>query len=490
MRWGILLNLVVILAVSGGLLFLVFAASVQRSAVDLKMREAANLSELLAHEIEGADSSYRLWDSVRNMCRGRGDLGVGLYDTAGRTIVACGIRRDVDPPDSSATGARLKVSSTAWPSALFRGVIVTSDITKGFPYEVGTVRVFLEIAPTVSTPAWRLFAAYLILTQGALFFLGYILFHRTVIGPLSEAARLAAEASGIVDRALLHQELSAKGDIQKISAGLRTMLMRIVQDRQKMEALVAQLRTSNEDLHAAQQGLVRSEKLASVGRLAAGLAHEIGNPLQILMGYAELLQRPRTPDATDEIATRMEQELKRIHQILRGLLDFARPLSLTTAICDLNALVMETAQLIEGRKGFRHIEMEYVLDPEVPLLQTDAEKVRQIVLNLLFNAIDAIPETGGWIAVRTRSTGEHVEIEIEDNGSGILEEHLGQVFDPFFTTKEPGKGTGLGLAVCLGLAESLGGSLDVKSGPGGGTTVLVALPRPKQKTDTNSHSNA
>lgn len=488
MRWGILLNLAVILTVSGALIFLVFAASLQRSAVDIKIREAANLSELIANEIETAESMPRLWDGLRNMCRGRGDLGAGLYDTSGRTIVACGTRRDLDPPDLTRKGSRLKVSAGEWPSALFRGAVVVSDLTKTFPHEIGAVRVYLDVAPAISSPPGRLFASYLILTQAALFFLGYMLFHRTIIGPLREAVRLAARASGIANQTYLEERLSSKGDIQKISAGLRSMIMRIVEDRQKMEALIRQLRKSNEDLNAAQQGLVRSEKLAGVGRLAAGLAHEIGNPLQILMGYAELLQRRPVPDTIDEISRRMEQELKRIHAILRGLLDFARPLSLNTSTCDLNALVMETAGLIQGRKGFRHVEMEYVLDPSMPLVETDAEKVRQIVLNLLFNATDAIPETGGRIVVRTRSAQDRVEIEIEDNGSGIPEEHMDQVFDPFFTTKEPGKGTGLGLAVCLGLAESLGGSLEVKSTPGDGTTAVVTLPKLKDKPATGPNS--
>jgi two-component system, NtrC family, sensor kinase len=479
MRWGILLNLAVILTVSGALLFLVFAASLQRSAVDLKMRDAANLTELIANEIETTDSTYRIWDCLRNMCRGRGDLGAGLYDTSGRTMVACGIKRDVEPPHFSRKGSRLKVSSGDWPSALFHGAIVTSDLTRTFPHEVGTVRVSLEMAPAIATPAWRLFAAYLFLTQAALFFLGYVLFHRTVIGPLKEAARLAAQAAGVADQTHLSREISSRGDIQKISAGLRSMIVRIVEDRQKMEVLVGQLRKSNQDLNAAQQGLVRSEKLASVGRLAAGLAHEIGNPLQILMGYTELLQRRPCHETNAETARRMEQELKRIHAILRGLLDFARPLSPITSTCDLNALVRETGHLIQGRKGFRHAEIEYLPDPAVPLMETDAEKVRQIVLNLLFNAFDATPESGGRIVIRTRSTEDRVEIEIEDNGSGILDEHLDQVFDPFFTTKEPGKGTGLGLAVCLGLAESLGGSIDVNSRPGEGTIIVVGLPKPK-----------
>jgi signal transduction histidine kinase len=276
------------------------------------------------------------------------------------------------------------------------------------------------------------------------------------------------------------EDLSDSGrfqeDIQKVSVSLRAMIVRIVEDRTKMGELVAELQKINQDLEAAQEGLVRSEKMAATGRLAAGLAHEIGNPLQVLMGYVELLQRGPNPDSYGEIIGRMDQELKRIHEILRKLIEFARPTSDIVQKCDINELVKDCGALLRGRKGFRDIEFVLALAPDLEPVHTQPEKLRQVLINLLFNAADAIPPSGGKIILRTQQHENNLEIEVEDNGSGVPAEDLEKVFDPFFTTKEPGKGTGLGLTVCLGLVESLGGTITIRSNKGEGTVALVSLP--------------
>ncbi len=293
-------------------------------------------------------------------------------------------------------------------------------------------------------------------------------------------ARLAGKASGLADVETFPDSLSLQGDIQKISTGLRSMIVKIVDDRERMEKLVEQLSAINRDLRAAQQGLIRSEKLASVGRLASGVAHEIGNPLQILLGYIELLSRGADPEQRREILPRMEQELRRIHDILRRLMDFARPIQSNVVECDINELLKDCAALLKGRKGFHHVEFAYELDPNASRMITEPEKIRQAVVNLVINAADATGQ-GGKILLRTRLRDDHVEIEIEDNGCGISAENLEKVFDPFFTTKEPGRGTGLGLAVCLGLVESMGGSMNLVSEEGRGTTALLRLPVTRQE---------
>jgi signal transduction histidine kinase len=266
------------------------------------------------------------------------------------------------------------------------------------------------------------------------------------------------------------------GDIQKISSRLRGIIVKILDDREKREHLIQQLSETNRDLEVAQEVLIRSEKLAGVGRLAAGLAHEVGNPLQVAMGYVELLRRGGKEDATADILERMDQELKRIHDIIQRLLEFARPLPKTVTTCDINDVIRDASSLIAGRKGFRNVSFEYALDPELASVETEPEKIRQILVNLIFNALDALPESGGTITLRTRKTEEGIEIKVEDTGCGIPEQDMQKVFDPFFTTKEPGKGTGLGLAVCLGLVESLGGAIDVRSYENQGTVASIKLP--------------
>ncbi|MEJ2718271.1 MAG: ATP-binding protein [Deltaproteobacteria bacterium] len=476
MRWGILFNLATIFVVSGVLLFVVFSASLQRAVLDDKIRQAALVADLVESEIRNSSSSENLWQWVRRLCRARSGLRLVLYDPEGTVLGGCGIEDEGSKPDPKAFGRKIRVISGRLPTSLFKETHVVVLLTADFPHGIRSVAAQLNIPPPIFSPACRFFAAYLILTQLALFFIGYLLFHRTVIGPIRDVARLAGDAAGVTEYGALPDSPRFTGDIQRISASLRGMVSRIVQDRRKMEELVTQLREINRDLETAQQGLVRSEKMASVGRLAAGLAHELGNPLQIVMGYVELMERRSESEAQSEIISRMDRELKRIHDILQKLLEFARPAREHVDTCDINTLVTECEFLLKGRKGFRAIEFEEDLDPSLAAVSTEPEKLRQVLVNLMFNAADALPESGGKITLRTRKHENGFEITVEDSGSGIAQEDLEKVFDPFFTTKETGKGTGLGLTVCLGLVESLDGSIDIDSSPGEGTRIRVRIP--------------
>jgi two-component system, NtrC family, sensor kinase len=476
MRWGVLANLTVILAVSGLLLFVVFSASLQRAAVDSALYQTGAISELIEREIRTAETQNELWNRVRRLCREQSALKFLLYDNKGEILGGCGDQEGMQSPELLTPGRRVHVVRDRWPMTLLWETTVAVDVTGEFPFGVRSVRSFLKISPEVLSPSWKFFGAYLIFTQAALFFLGYLLFHRTVIGPIRDVAGIAAKAAGMADSPYVAGSLDIKDDIQKISSSLRAMMMKVVDDRDKMQALVKQLQAINRDLEAAQQGLIRSEKLAGVGRLAAGVAHEIGNPLQIVSGYLELLGRGPEQEDRSEILGRMDDELKRIHNILQKLLDFARPMREDVTLCNINEVVGDCGSLVEGRKGFRRVDFTLHLDPDLPVTETEPEKIRQIVVNLIFNAADAISESGGSIDLTTRRVGDAIEIEIRDTGTGIAQENLEKVYDPFFTTKEPGKGTGLGLAVCLGLVESLGGIIDIDSVLDEGTTVRVRIP--------------
>jgi signal transduction histidine kinase len=474
MRWGVLVNLGIILAVSGILLFIVFFASLERAAVDARAHQAVILLEVVNSQIVGAESAERMWQGVKKICRMRTGIGIVLYDSKSEIIGGCGLGKDLEKPTASPLGRKVRVEK--WPSGLIHGMSVIVDWAGEFPHGIRTVRGILEIPPSVFAPAWKFFAAYLVLTQGTLFFLGYLLFHRTIIGPVREVAGLAGKAAGIADFPDSPFADELKGDIQKIATSLRAIMVKILEDREKMQALIAQLQAANRDLEAAQQGLIRSEKLAGLGRLSAGLAHEIGNPLQIIMGYVELLQSNPENLSRDEILDRMDSEMKRIHEILQRLLEFARPMRKVIERCDINLLVQECGSLLKGKKGFRNLQFEYDLFPALSTIETEPEKIRQTLVNLIFNAADAIPETGGKIILRTSHSEGMIRIQVQDTGTGIRAEDLEKVFDPFFTTKDPGKGTGLGLAVCLGLIESLSGKISIESADGEGTTVTVLIP--------------
>jgi signal transduction histidine kinase len=258
-------------------------------------------------------------------------------------------------------------------------------------------------------------------------------------------------------------------------------------------SLYEDLHRSYEELKRSQALLLRQEKLASLGRLAAGLAHELNNPLNTIAGFVEALQRRSQAEtllASKEFEDfprflRMVQgEVDRAASIVRRLLDFARQREPSFTLVDLGRLISESVSFVDRQAAManKRILMEPL--PSPVQLKADAQMLQQLLLNLLTNALDAIEGAGEVrIAVTTMARGqgsrgqEIVQISVADNGCGIPPENLPKVFDPFFTTKEVGKGTGLGLPICQSIVEQHGGTIEVKSeGIGRGTTVTVKLP--------------
>ena len=237
-----------------------------------------------------------------------------------------------------------------------------------------------------------------------------------------------------------------------------------------------------------QEQLSRSRRLASVGELAAGVAHEINNPLAAITTCAEATIRDiRQNDETLALAESHQwsyyleeivRQALRCKEITRGLLDLTRQQQANRVMCDLNAIAAQCAKVALQRAGTSVIEFEINLDEKASEVATDAAMVRQILDNLLSNAIDALGESGGRrISVSTIRDGDRVAVEVADTGHGIPSDLVAKVFDPFFSTKGPGKGYGLGLAISLTLAESLGGALNVESREGAGSRFRLWIPR-------------
>ncbi|MDT7809630.1 MAG: two-component system, NtrC family, sensor kinase [Acidobacteriota bacterium] len=235
-----------------------------------------------------------------------------------------------------------------------------------------------------------------------------------------------------------------------------------------------------------QEQLARSRRLATIGQLAAGVAHEINNPLAAITTCAEatlrdLKSEPETARLSearqwDYYLEEIVRQALRCKQITRGLLDLSRQKRARRESLDLNRVVQQAAQIFERRGSDDRVGVEVRTDPAVGEVATDEAMVRQILDNLLSNALDAVAK-GGHIRVSTILEGERVRVEVEDDGPGIAPETLARVFDPFFTTKDPGCGAGLGLAISLTLAEALGGALTVESKPGAGSRFRLWLPR-------------
>jgi two-component system NtrC family sensor kinase len=230
------------------------------------------------------------------------------------------------------------------------------------------------------------------------------------------------------------------------------------------------------ELKEMQDALVQSEKLASLGKMAAGVAHEINNPLtSILINTHLLLEKNPADPAARESLTLIADETARCAQIVRGLLEFSRMTPSRTAPASVNDIIDRTAQLLEKQALVRNIAIVKNLAPDLPPLELDRNKIQQVFSNLMINACEAMPE-GGTLTISSRAAadGPGLEIEFADTGVGIPKENLGKLFDPFFSTKT--LGTGLGLAVSYGIIRRRGGTIEVRSDVGRGSIFTVKLP--------------
>lgn len=265
---------------------------------------------------------------------------------------------------------------------------------------------------------------------------------------------------------------------------LRLAMDEINQFTQKLESKVAE-RTG--ELRAAHQKLRQTDRLASLGTLAASVAHEINNPISGVLNLAMLMQRilkddgippERVPEFRKYLA-QMVQEISRVGRIVSDLLSFSRRSKPQRAQADLNQIVKTTLSLVSHKLKLANVTVDRDLAEDLPAVRCDASQIQQVVLNLLLNGAEATRSRAErQLVVRTRVVegGAAAAISVQDNGEGVRQENLSRIFDPFFTTKPEGKGVGLGLAVSYGIVEAHGGDIAVTSKPGEGATFTVTLP--------------
>ncbi|HSR11559.1 MAG TPA: [Fe-Fe] hydrogenase large subunit C-terminal domain-containing protein, partial [Thermodesulfobacteriota bacterium] len=234
----------------------------------------------------------------------------------------------------------------------------------------------------------------------------------------------------------------------------------------QLEQNLNRLAQSHQELQETQQQLIQSEKMASVGQLAAGVAHEINNPLGTILLYSHMiLEKLEKQDTRREELETIAKEANRCRDIVRGLLDFARQRKLQVENVDVNKILRETLSLAAGQPAFRGVAIEQSLDPRLPFTGGDPVQLKEVFLNILSNAGDAMAE-GGKLTVTSRyqeGAVNGIEVMIRDTGQGIPPENLDKIFMPFFTTKKIGQGTGLGLAIAYGIVKMHRGAIDVKS---------------------------
>ncbi len=224
--------------------------------------------------------------------------------------------------------------------------------------------------------------------------------------------------------------------------------------------------------------VMRSQKMETFGTLAAGIAHEVGNPLTSISSLVQIVQRQSNDDFVHEKLELVKNQINRISKIIRELVDFSRPSTHEVKDVSINLVIREALNIVQYGKKAHSMKFNVMLEENLPFVHAVHDQLLQVFLNILMNAVDASMRiSDSTISILTKQADEKVEISITDNGTGIAEHHLGKVFDPFFTTKEVGKGTGLGLWVSLGIIRNFGGDIHVESALEKGTTFNVLLPK-------------
>ncbi|HXK11728.1 MAG TPA: ATP-binding protein [Vicinamibacteria bacterium] len=225
-----------------------------------------------------------------------------------------------------------------------------------------------------------------------------------------------------------------------------------------------------------EEQLQHAEKMASVGLLAAGVAHEVNTPLAGISSYTQLLRgQIDEGDPRQQVLEKIEKQSRRAARIINSLLNFSRSSGTEFDRVDVNKVLLDVLSLVEHQLEGSRIRVRRELAPRVPPIRGNENRIQQVFFNLVLNARDAMP-SGGWLTLRTSADADTVVVEVADTGHGIRREHIKRIYDPFFTTKGIGKGTGLGLSVSYGIVQEHGGAIFVESSPGQGTTFQVALP--------------
>jgi two-component system NtrC family sensor kinase len=298
---------------------------------------------------------------------------------------------------------------------------------------------------------------------------------RVIVRPI--AALVAANQRVAQGDMAARVEPYGRGELAVLGTSFNTMIEALQDAQQKLMRTVDNMA---ETLRETQQELLHKEKLASMGQLAAGVAHELNNPLGTILLYSNIVYK-ETPadDAHREDLQMVIDETNRCKAIVRNLLDFARQNEVAARPTDLNALLQALAEERQKHPEFSQVRLLLQLDPDLPAIQADPLQLQQVFTNLMNNAVEAMePRGGGTLTIATKCApfGQGVRVSLADTGVGISEENRAKLFTPFFTTKPVGKGTGLGLAIVYGIVKMHRGQIQVQSQEGQGTTFTITLP--------------
>ena len=432
---------------------------------------------------------------------------MAIIDEKGKAIFITGegipINKDEGRNLFSISGLNIKMIGGGWFQGIGKELQVSAPLRRRSGIGVqgsGSIIFSMSLADIREEGAnfRRFIFFYALFDSVIIIVLGIYLFSRGIIRPMQNLKETTEGiAKGMLEKRV---DIKAGGELGSFASSFNIMADRLEEKVKTLERL-------NKDLMTTQEELVRSEKLATVGRLAAGVAHEIGNPLGAMLGYVDILKKQESGGSrqeTKEIVERLGKEIARIDNIVRRLLDFSRPSKVVLHDVNVNKVVRDSVTLLSPQFSDIGISFDIRLDEALPHILMDEGMLHQVLLNLFLNAKDAIEGSGtiiveagvtdhgqgarfrrrkndsadkNFTTMHTEALGRRsVVISVTDSGKGIAESDIGKIFDPFFTTKEQGKGTGLGLAVSLGIVQVYNGDIKVKSALGRGTTFKVFLP--------------
>ena len=445
LRLQIGLALSIAFAVAFGLLGSTSLTLARRGRDAVREREARALAATIAVAVD----------------RGDGSVDGPRFDSVARTALSGGVR-GVSVQGPRVDRAQGITGFGTWYDAALPSAPQTA------------VRVWLPAGGETDGPYANLLVLYIAVTGSLILLLTYVALTFLIVRPLQS---MTAAARRLADgRTEIEVPEAGAGEVRQLARDFNAMGRQVRADQAQLEARLAELSVANEELDAAQEQIVRSARLASVGRLAAGVAHEIGNPLTAVVGLVELARDSDLEfDTRDELLARTTTEAERIQRIIRELLDFARPVEPAEGVVDLGEVVEDAVRLLAPQHDSRGLRIERRIEPSEPV-RGSADRLKQVVLNLLLNAVDAV-DGEGEVVVEVAPHGAHqVQLVVSDDGPGLDPTITETLFEPFVTTKAVGRGTGLGLAVCHTIIQRLGGTLSASNGPYGGARFEILLP--------------
>ena len=432
----------------------------------------ASIAELLPRPLAAPEPGSAAARYLALLARERSFAGLFVADRTGRGLFARADRTGTDQGISNAVNSGRESFQVSRDSRFLHCYAAVME--KG--QVIGAARLTLSLAAEREKliGSRHLFLAYFVLDFLLLLVFGSYLLSRTVVTPIRRLLTVTRRiAAGDLEGAV---HVPGSTEVSELSDAFNTMVIALREKRREVEEKVASLNRANQEILEARGESIRSEKLASVGLLGAGMAHEIGTPLAAIMGYTGILSEELADDPEkSDYLRRIAEESQRIDRIVRGLLDYARPKGAVHEKMELLPLLEKTLELLGTQGVLKLLSVSLEVEPDLPQLNADPHLLEQLLLNLIMNARDAMPR-GGELKLKGSREGGDILLEVIDNGAGMAPEQLPLVFDPFFTTKEPGKGTGLGLAIAARIADSCGGRITVQSELGQGSRFVVRFP--------------